>query len=129
MRPLLLVYALLSVFVGAGCQPEDRVGEAVDVTWRSEPALLRVGAANVIVEVADTLGAPVSGADVTIEANMTHPGMQPVFAPALEIQPGVYRGSLEFSMQGEWFMEITGMQRDGSIFVREIRFTVLAAEE
>ena len=39
---------------------------------------------------------------VQVEGDMNHPGMAPVFADALEIEPGEYRAQLNFSMGGDW---------------------------
>ena len=45
-----------------------------------------------------------SGARIRLDANMSHPGMAPVFADATETEPGRYRGSVELSMAGDWIV-------------------------
>ena len=37
-----------------------------------------------------------------IEGNMSHPGMGPTFSQTHEIAAGVYQGTLDFSMPGDW---------------------------
>jgi hypothetical protein len=50
----------------------------------------------------DAAGKPISNAQVALEADMSHPGMQPRFAKATEREPGRYRAQLEFPMAGDW---------------------------
>jgi hypothetical protein len=50
----------------------------------------------------DAAGKPISNAQVALEADMSHPGMQPRFAKATEWEPGRYRARLEFPMAGDW---------------------------
>ena len=41
---------------------------------------------------------------MTMEANMSHPGMTPIFADAKEIEPGSYVSSMTLSMAGDWYI-------------------------
>lgn len=45
---------------------------------------------------------PVTKAAITVEADMTHPGMSPVFGDAKEVEPGRYQAHLDFTMGGDW---------------------------
>ncbi len=51
----------------------------------------------------------VTGAHVTLEADMTHAGMAPVLSDAHEVAPGQYQGQLTLTMGGDWvvLMHIT----------------------
>ena len=51
---------------------------------------------------ADPAAGAITGARVTTEADMSHPGMAPVFAEAKEIEPGRYQAHLSFGMAGDW---------------------------
>lgn len=44
----------------------------------------------------------VTGAHVTLEGDMTHAGMAPVFGDAKETAPGQYQGQLTLNMGGDW---------------------------
>src|SRR6266542_3259726 len=46
----------------------------------------------------------VTGARITLEGNMSHAGMGPVFAQAKETEPGQYEAPLELSMGGDWLV-------------------------
>lgn len=61
-----------------------------------------VGRATVTIKLADTAARPVSGASITLEADMSHPGMAPVFEEASETGPGQYQAHLNFAMAGDW---------------------------
>jgi hypothetical protein len=49
-------------------------------------------------------GKPTSGAHITLEADMSHPGMAPVFEHATETAPGQYQACLKFGMAGDWIV-------------------------
>jgi hypothetical protein len=51
---------------------------------------------------ADPAAKPISGARITLEADMSHAGMAPVFEEASETEPGQYRARLKFAMAGDW---------------------------
>ena len=54
------------------------------------------------------------------EADMSHPGMTPVFGEAQEFAPGQYQGSLEFAMAGDWVVLIHVTLPDGRTVEREV---------
>ena len=66
------------------------------------PQPARVGAATVSLNLTDAGAKPVTGARVTLEGDMSHPGMEPVFGNTDETQPGRYQGHLQLTMPGDW---------------------------
>jgi hypothetical protein len=68
----------------------------------------------------DLAGRSISRAHLTVEGNMSHPGMAPVFAAVEEIEPGRYRAPIEFTMAGDWFLLVTGELPGGARFERKI---------
>jgi len=52
----------------------------------------------------DASGKPASGLRVEFEANMSHAGMAPVLANAIEVEKGNYRATLELTMAGDWIV-------------------------
>jgi hypothetical protein len=61
----------------------------------------------------DTAGRQVDGARITLEANMSHAGMVPVFADARETEPARYQSTMELSMAGDWFILVHVTLKDG----------------
>lgn len=64
----------------------------------------RVGQVSITLKLTDAAGKAVTRAHATVEGNMSHAGMVPVFAETTEIEPGRYRANLELSMAGDWVM-------------------------
>lgn len=49
-----------------------------------------------------------------VVGNMTHAGMAPVLADAVEVEPGVYvAGGFAFSMAGDWIVDAEVTTEDG----------------
>jgi YtkA-like len=81
--------------------------ESFDLTLTHEvsPQPPRVGQVTITLSATNASG-PVTGARITLEGNMSHAGMAPVFAEATEIGPGRYRAMMELSMAGDWFVQV-----------------------
>ena len=56
--------------------------------------------------ISDLSGTAVTGAEVTLEGDMSHAGMVPVFADANEVQPGRYQAIMKLSMAGDWMVTV-----------------------
>jgi hypothetical protein len=108
-----VILAVLACWLGAACH---RTPQARGVTFESSlsprraivgrPALLEL-------RVLDAGGRPVLGAQLRIEAQMSHPGMAPFLATATERGNGVYEAPLQFSMAGDWIVLVTGSLSNG----------------
>jgi YtkA-like len=61
-----------------------------------------VGPAALVLRLTDAAGKPVSGAHITLEADMSHAGMAPIFEEATETEPGQHQAHLKFAMAGDW---------------------------
>ncbi|MGV3720340.1 MAG: FixH family protein [Actinomycetota bacterium] len=108
------VAALLTLaLVLAGCNSRPGTVSDVQVQVRVQPQPPRVGEAEVTVLLTGPDQRPVPGATVRLEGNMSHAGMQPVFADAREAAPGRYEARLELTMGGDWFIIVTGTLPDG----------------
>lgn len=113
--------ALVLVSFSSACTtPSSENTNGVLFTWTVLPEPPRVGPATFTFTPRDTSGAPVTGANIQLEGNMSHPGMRPVFADALEENPGVYTAPFEFSMAGDWIILIEATLPDGRIVQDEI---------
>ena len=75
------------------------------LTHEVSPQPPRVGLVTITLKPARS-GIPLTGARITLEGNMSHAGMAPVFAEAKEIAPGRYRATIELSMAGDWIVQV-----------------------
>jgi YtkA-like protein len=68
-----------------------------------------VGFLSLELALTDRSGAPTQATSVSVEGNMTHPGMVPSPAVVTQVGPGRYRANLELTMPGDWVLlaEIT----------------------
>jgi len=74
----------------------------LSIAHKVSPQPPHVGQVTITLSVHDASGAPVSGAHINLEGNMSHPGMVPVFADVREMEPGRYLSTMELSMGGDW---------------------------
>jgi hypothetical protein len=125
VRTLALV-GLVTLLV-AGCRPPaERVdpNRSIEVTLLTTPA--RVGPAAVEVRL-HTAGTPVTGASVRVVGDMTHAGMVPVVANAVDLGGGIYRTEgFAFDMAGDWVITAEvryadAVTRQGSLAVSVTR--------
>lgn len=109
---------LLLALVGCGRVSRDLPDVSVGLVLSPEPP--QIGPSLVTVTLLDANGKPIEKAEVELEANMSHAGMVPVFAPAREVAPGDYAASVEFTMGGDWFILVRSQLPDGRSFERRI---------
>lgn len=83
------------------------------------PQPAHVGDANIVVRLKDSAGRPVVGAHLTVEADMSHAGMSPVFAEAKESEAGRYHSQLSFGMAGDWVILLHGTLASGEKLERQ----------
>ena len=112
------VLLLLLVVAGCGRASKDLPDVVVEMVVSPEPA--QIGPSTVTVTLMDANGELIENADLELEANMSHAGMVPVFAPALEVAPGQYQAPLEFTMGGDWFILVRSKLPDGRSLERRI---------
>lgn len=92
------------------------------------PSPPRVGPATLTLTMRDGTDQPLAGATLKLEANMSHPGMVPVFADAREVQPGQYEASLEFTMGGDWFVIAEATFPDGRRLQRQMAVPAVSSD-
>jgi len=85
----------------------------LNLTHEVSPKLPRIGQTTITLRLTDSSAKPISGAHITVEANMSHAGMTPVFANATEVEAGKYRAVVELSMPGDWVVIAHATLADG----------------
>ena len=120
---LVLALALL-----ASCRPAADAPQAdVRVAMKVSPDPPVVGPATIDLTLRDGRGAPVRGATVALEGTMTHPGMAPSRAAAIEESPGLYRSHLELTMAGDWVLLDDTKLASGATAHHELALPAVAA--
>lgn len=97
----------------AACAPAPDPAPPIDVTWRLDPTPARVGPSTLLLTLRREGGRPISGAAVRIEGHMSHAGMAPLLASAVERAPGVYEAGVAFTMAGDWIVLAQARLPDG----------------
>jgi hypothetical protein len=116
----LLAAACVTFLFESGCRKPNEPQTTVAIEYWISPQPIRVGPAIVNVKLRDAAGKPVAGARLSLEADMSHPGMAPVFGAVREDAPGQYAGSLDFAMPGDWVLLIHVTLPDGRKLEREV---------
>lgn len=104
----------------AGCQQQASDTQDIQVELILKPSPPKVGDADLQLQLTDSSGGVLRGAQVRVEGNMNHAGMKPSFASLQEVEPGRYTGRLTFTMGGDWFLLVTARTRDGRTIERKI---------
>ena len=125
MRPrhqtwLPAIASCIATLLLAGCRTVASPDSGITFAWTIAPQPPRVGNATFTVNLLDRTAKPVTGAQVKLEADMSHPGMAPVFAKAAETAPGNYIGHLQFSMAGDWVILVRGALANGQRIDRQV---------
>ncbi len=120
-----LVIALAAL---AGCrqsaQPTPTPSSAVQIEFAVEPEPATTGGAVLIITVTDETGEPVEGAQVAARGDMNHAGMRPVFGESTQGEQGVYWVPFEWTMGGDWFVDVTVTLPNGEALTRRFELTV-----
>ena len=108
-----ILLGLTVCLIAAAC---TRPAQARDLKfeWTLTPAPVSVGRARLQLRVLDAAGGPVRGAQLQIEAQMSHPGMVPLVVVATERSEGLYEAELQFSMGGDWILVVEGSLSNGA---------------
>ncbi len=136
MKPLLFVLlGFLGLALLGGCRPPD-VGGAQNSSQNAaqDPEGVRVslelpetpaiGPAELLVYVLES-NEGVADAQVTVTGHMTHAGMEPVIADAVESEPGLYRTQdFAFDMAGDWLLTAEVTLPSGDRATADVPLTV-----
>jgi hypothetical protein len=119
-RLTFLGLALLANLFQGGCHQTGEGLPEIVLAHKITPDPPRTGLATISLKLADSAGKPINGARISLEGNMSHAGMRPVFSEAREVGSGSYEAPLEFTMRGDWIILIHLSLPDGRKLQRQI---------
>ena len=111
-RNSLIVLGACLLFAQA-CRQKTALMMDAKITHEISPQHPRVGPVAITLKMTDSSGKSVSGAHFSLEGNMSHAGMTPVFAEATETGAGIYRATMNLSMAGDWRVVARATLPDG----------------
>ena len=115
-----VLLACAALLAANGCHRATDTAPGIAVTQQIAPQPPRVGPATVTVQLSDPAHKPIPHANITVEADMSHPGMSPVFGHASETAPGAYRAQINFNMGGDWIVLLHIKLPDGRRIERQM---------
>ena len=123
-RWLALLALVLASATSPACvkAPDETPGSGL--TWVIAPQPPRVGPAVVALTLTDAGKLPVTGARVSLEGLMTHPGMAPVVAQVEEGARGLYEARFDFTMAGDWILLVRADWTGGGRLERRLAVRV-----
>ena len=114
-----MIALAVCLVLAQGCRHQSESSLDLTLAYEVSPQPPRVGQVTITLKVAEASGKPVTGARITLEGNMSHAGMVPVFAEANETEPGRYRSTMELSMAGDWHVTVHMTLADGRKLERQ----------
>jgi hypothetical protein len=91
-----------------------KADDGYSVTMVSEPAQPTVGPGVLTITLRDPAGNPMEGVELKVIGNMSHAGMTPVEGVLQSSAGGAYRVIMDWTMSGDWFVDVTFNINDGA---------------
>lgn len=121
---------LIGILVLVGCRqpaPPSAGDAGLQIGLTLEPDPPVTGAATLRVSVRNG-GQPVDDAKLNVRGDMTHAGMIPVIRDIDESADGVYVVPFEWTMSGDWIVDMTVTLADGQTVQQRAEVTVAPGE-
>jgi hypothetical protein len=107
-------------FSVTACRPHLEPAPTILVEEEIDPHPPVVGLTTVTVHLKDAGGNPLTNARLTVEGDMSHPGMSPVLAESKEVASGRYQARIDFAMAGDWVLLLHIKLPSGQMVERQI---------
>jgi hypothetical protein len=115
--------ALLALLI-AGCRQQTTHSTSITMALSLEPEPPVVGAAEFRVSLTSADNLPITDATVTVRGDMSHAGMVPVIAKAERVEGVLYVVPFEWTMAGDWTVEVSAELSDGTTASQTFDYTV-----
>lgn len=125
MQLRVLIISLIVALALVGCRaPEPIASEDIQVEVSVEPNPPAVGEAALTVLVSDPDGNPLNVASISVRGDMDHAGMVPVIESLENGEGGIYELPFEWTMGGDWIVEVTVELADGTSTSETFEYTL-----
>jgi hypothetical protein len=108
---------LWALWGATGCRVDP--APELAVAWEITVSRTRPADSSISLLLRDGSGQPVRGARITVEGNMSHPGMAPIVTSAEEQDAGRYATRMAMTMAGDWVLFATITLPDGRVVQRQ----------
>ncbi len=113
LRTMLLATLFLVALSGCRQSQQAATHQAnVQIELTTEPAPPQTGEGLLLITIANPDGSPADVARVEVRGDMNHAGMQPVFSGVDLAEDGVYRVPFQWTMGGDWLLDVTALLAD-----------------
>lgn len=126
--PLFCGLLICLSLISSGCQRASQSRPDIIIEHEIAPQPPKAGSSTITLKLYDSGGIPQKGAQISLEGNMSHAGMRPVFSEAREVEPGRYEAPIEFTMGGDWIILIHVTMSDGRKFERQFDIKAVQSE-
>jgi hypothetical protein len=124
-KRVIALFLILILMLTACRQEKPVANETVNIDIAFDPAELFVtDDSTVIITLTDNAGQAIEDATVNVRGDMSHAGMTPVLREITSGTEGVYMSDYEWTMAGDWNVEITVTLPDGTTTGETFTFTV-----
>lgn len=104
----------------SGCSKPQEQSSEIKFQFESQPNPPHVGSNIFVATLAGKNRTLLNGARISLQGDMSHPGMSPAITEMKEVSAGTYRGDLNLAMRGDWILEFHIVLADGRKVEREI---------
>ena len=125
-RLVVLLIVTLLVLVGCRQGPATSASAELQIELQVEPDPPQVGEAVMTITVLDAAGEPADVQAINVRGDMSHAGMVPVIRDVDEGENGRYEVPFEWTMGGDWFVEVTVSLANGETGQQRFDFSVAA---
>ena len=119
-----LLIVILLVLVSACRQQETASSEDIRISLIVQPSPINVGEATLGIAVTTESLDPVAVNNLTVRGDMDHAGMVPVIVENLQSANGQFEVPFEWTMGGDWIVEVTAELAGGGTATQTFDITV-----
>lgn len=120
---ILLVFAALLAGCSSAAKPQDSAADPVKITLTTNPPTPAAGKIELVLDVKDLSGQPVTGAKVDVSADHTDMSGMSMGGAATEQGNGKYAVTADFGMSGNWKITIY-VRKDSLDFKKDLALKI-----